>query len=185
MVDTTWTLHGDPDTITIDGILSEYPDRTRGETTDVSIEITRRSGNRSGTGGQWSGTEGFQWSGEYGAAYPGTTVAAAEDRFDRLIAYADYADAVNYDINRQRLASYREHVPSRAPVNSLVVGLEPADDLRDQGIVGVWGLVVAGDAPMRRFGDRARVDLEIFVLDEYQEWDDLAAVAAEFEVPIN
>jgi len=91
----------------------------------------------------------------------------------------DFADSVSAGTDAEQVPWYRELVPSRAPVSSHLVGLEPSDEI--DGAAGLWAIVVGGDEPNRRIGDRAVVQLDVFVLAEYDDFADRSSVSNAFE----
>jgi len=185
MTDPTWTIHGADYDVIVDGLLSEFIDRRRGESVSLLFEVRRRSGNRTATGGQYGSAEGFQYSStdRSGAQYSGraATVAAAEERYGRLVNYHDFAGATDAGVDDKQVPYYRESVPSRADISSLVIGIEPNGDIAPAA--GVWGVVTGGGERSRLFGDSARVELDILVLGEYAELS-RSDVQSQFEEPV-
>jgi len=155
MVDPTWTIHGADYDVAVDGLLNDFIDRRRGETVTLECEVRRRG--------------------------PGSTVAAAETRYERLVNYHDFAGATDVSVDDQRVPYYRESVPSRADITSLLVGVEPNGTIA--GGAGVWGIVSGGGERSRLFADMAVVELEIVVLAEYSEHT-RSEVQTQFEEPL-
>lgn len=182
MTDPTWTIHGADYDVVVDGLLGEFIDRRRGESATLRFEIRRRGTTGSNTGGQYSGPYGFRWSGPQGAQYSGgRTVAAADTRYERLVAYHDFAGATNTAVDDKRVPYYRESLPQRANVSSLLIGVEPNGDISPA--TGVWAIVTGGGERSRLFADSAVVELEVVVLAEYPELT-RSEVKTQFEEPL-
>lgn len=183
MTDPTWTIHGADYDVVVDGLLSEFINRRRGDSVTLRFEIRRRTGAGSTTGGQYSSADGYQWSGPSGAQYDagGTDVAPAETRYERLVAYHDFSGATDAAVDDQRVPYYRESVPQRADITSLLVGIEPNGDL--DPATGVWGIVTGGGETSRLFADAAVVELDVLVLAEYPELT-RSEVKQQFEEPL-
>jgi hypothetical protein len=183
MVDTTWTVHGADYDVVVDALLGEFAKRTRGEEVTLTLRLNRRGGNVSAAGGQYGAAAGFQWSSSNGALYSGGTsmAAALETRYDRLVAFHDFAGAADTYTSNQQVPAFQETVPSRAPVSSLLLGIEPSGDIEAPGF---WAVVVGGGDQTRMIGNSATVELELFVLAEYEEYADRAAAKAAFEAPL-
>jgi len=181
MVNTTWTLYGADHDIAIDSLLGDFATRTRGEEVALTLRLSYRGADE--TGGQYSAADGFQWSGPSGAQYgisSGPTASLAE-RYRRLVAYHDFAGAADTFVDNQQVPAYQESVPARAPISSLLVGIAPDGDIAAPGF---WAVVTGGGDQTRRLGEAATVELDLFVLAEYAEYQDRAAAQSAFETPL-
>jgi hypothetical protein len=77
---------------------------------------------------------------------------------------------------------YREQLPPRADIDSTLVALVPSADLQDGNRVrGVWGVITGGEDGTLPSLTGYEVTFEVFVLAEYDEYADRAAVKSEFE----
>jgi hypothetical protein len=183
MTDPTWTIHGADYDVEVDGLLSEFINRRRGESVSLRFEIRRRGGNTAETGGQYSAAAGFQYSSASGAQYSGgaPSIYPAQERYERLVNYHDFAGATDVAVDDKRVPYYRESVPQRADVSSLLIGVEPNGDVAPA--TGVWAIVTGGGEVSRLFGDMAVVELECVVLAEYSELS-RSEVKSQFEEPL-
>jgi len=179
-----WTVRGADYDVVVDGLLGEFATRTRGEEVTLTLYLSRRNGSVVTTGGRYSATGGFQWSGSAGARYSGRgeTVAPLPVRYERLVAYHDFAGAADTFTDQQQVPAFQEAMPDRARVSSLLVGIEPSGDT--QTGPGFWAVVVGGEDQTARLGESATVELEVFVLAEYGDYPDRAAVISDFEAPV-
>jgi len=93
----------------------------------------------------------------------------------------DYAGAVATGTSMRGVPRYRSQVPARADVTEQLVGLVPSSELQSRfNVRGVWGIVDGGgDTTLPTVTGRA-ISFEVFVLAEYADYDDRAAVKAEF-----
>lgn len=155
MTDPTWTIHGADYDVVVDGLLGEFINRRRGQTVTLRFEIRRRGS--------------------------GSTVADAETRYSRLTNYHDFAGAADADVDDAQVPYYRESLPSRADVTSLLIGVEPNGAISPAA--GIWGLVVGGGETSRLFGDMAVIELDVFVITEFSELT-RSEVQSQFEEPL-
>jgi len=191
MTDPTWTVHGADYDVEVDGLLGEFINRRRGQTVTLRFEIRRREPEdydaTATAGAQYSGSEGAQYSGSEGAQYsPSGTrsksaAADAEARYRRLANYHDFAGAADVGVDDKQVPYYRESLPARADVSSLLIGVEPNGDIAPA--TGVWAVVEDGGEVSRLFGDMAVVELEVVVLGEYSELT-RSEVTSQFEEPL-
>lgn len=117
---------------------------------------------------------------------PGSTLITAADRaglypaFTTLRDYGDFAGAYwsGWDIDDDY--RYREQLPSSAK-SSLVIGVEPNAELREQLVSGVWGLVESVEdrrnAPLSNW----RLGVTLRVLAPFDEYDSVSAVQTVLE----
>lgn len=71
---------------------------------------------------------------------------------------------------------YRTQVPDAQPIESLVWGIEPAQELQDRNVVGVWGLVDSIDNERNQALSINRYSVDVTVLaplDEYASISDV------------
>lgn len=183
MTDPTWTIHGADYDVEIDGLLNDFLDRRRGQSVTLRCEIRRRGSTVSDVGGQYSATAGFQYSSPNGARYSGgaPSVSPAQERYGWLVNYHDFAGATDVGVDDKQVPYYRESVPARADVSSLLIGVEPNGDIPPA--TGVWAIVEDGGEVSRLFGDMAVVELEVVVLAEYSELS-RSEVKSQFEEPL-
>jgi len=108
--------------------------------------------------------------------------APSQSEFNTLRSLADYAGQYAPIASVNGVQNYLSQLPTRATVNSLLVGIEPSTDLQNQGINGVWGLVDQGEDARNQPLSTHAYTLEVRVLAEYSEYADHNAVQADLEV---
>jgi len=92
------------------------------------------------------------------------------EQYDRVA--GDFA-AIETLTNGQK---FREQLPDNGAVNSLVVGIEPADELQSRSIPGLWGLIVDITDNRNRPLINPQVQLEVRILDEYSQFNSVTDV---------
>ena len=156
--DTTWTLlietASGTDTVVVSGLDAETPTLTAGTTMETQLAFFDDGG----------GTPFYE-------------------RYERLVPFTD----INHDAATRRGTSddgvpwFRERYPDDAPVESVLVGVEPGEDVIDAR--GWWGLLVGLDdqsAPKDETGGRRLLQAEWFVLAPFEAFDDHDAVRQAF-----
>lgn len=93
-----------------------------------------------------------------------------------LLQYLDYAGAVATGEDGAHVPWYRSQLDSRADVGSLVLGIEPSSDIEDRSVTGLWGVVTGGRDVRNSTLTNWQLELEVFVLAEYREHSDRAAM---------
>jgi len=107
---------------------------------------------------------------------PETTSSSA---YSGMLEYLDFADAADYGLTEANVPWYREQLPARADVDSLVVQLEPSSDLSSYDVPGFWGLVVGGDDSRETTLSQERLVLELFVLADAGQYTDHADIESD------
>jgi len=111
---------------------------------------------------------------------PGTILTGAP--FPLLQEFAEFAGAYVSSETLTNELKYREQLPADAPRQSLVVGIRPAAGLRDRDVPAVWGLVDdVRDARDPVLSER-RIEISVRILAPFDDYPDLSAVEAAFEV---
>lgn len=150
--DITWSIDG----IIADGYLGPTPTMSRGETITLEFRFSGR-GSTPSYGDTYA-------TGEYGGSYSGRAA------YLELRQYLDYAtdQTVQTGLTDRGVPWVRERLPDRAPVDSLIVPIEPGEDILDAE--GLWGAIVGGDDPSEPPGAR-QLSFEVVVLAELAEYD--------------
>jgi hypothetical protein len=159
MAETHWKLtvqypKGE-DTVVASGLRGTMPTVTRGETSTFKL--------------------GF------GRDVPDSVSARSNiERYELARELLDWAGWVTIE-SAVTQPTYREHLPSDADIDSLVVKIEPADGV--QSGVGVWG-VVMGREDKTRLAPNAVLVLGVHVLAEASEYSAYSDVVAAFQPDI-
>jgi hypothetical protein len=110
------------------------------------------------------------------------TLTLTEGQFDTLRQLADHAGSFATVQTLNNTQNYREQIPSDASVDSIVVGIEPAQALKDRNVDGVWGIVSNGTDARSAALSRNLFQLEVQVLAEYSEYADHSAIETALQV---
>lgn len=151
-----YTLENADDTIVVNGELSNYPNTTFGETSTFEFYIRDVGGGDSGYGI------------DYGSEYGNHLYRSAEERYQTLKDYLNYA---GYSVaeRTQRGVYFNEQSGfDRAPIDTLLISIQPHSDIEE--IRGIWGVIMGGSDSTEVFGAQARIDLEVFVLAECDDY---------------
>lgn len=89
---------------------------------------------------------------------------------------ADFAGGFAAQTLLDSTRKFREQIPSTADVDSILVGIEPSDMLKNKDVTGIWGLVDSGTDVRNPALNTNTFELEIFVVAEYSEYSDHTAV---------
>jgi len=106
----------------------------------------------------------------------GTLILTGGDNRDTFQQYADHAGAFSTLETLDNTQRFREQIPANADVDSILLGFEPSNTLRQRGINGVWGLVTSGSDTRPRALSDTRFEVEVRVLAEYQDYTDRSAL---------
>lgn len=105
-------------------------------------------------------------------------LAPASERYRTLKDYLNYA---GYAVAERTEAGvyFREDGYSRSPINTLLVSIQPHADIEEAR--GVWGIITGGSDSTEVFGAQARIDMDVFVLAEYDDYATETDVRNAFE----
>lgn len=160
-----------------DALLDEMPEYRRGESRSFTFSF-RTDRYTTSSGGFRYGAA--QWG---TATYSGTTAtgSGALARYVTARELLEYAGAVATGTDIDSVPYYREQLPTRATIDSALVGLVPSADLRaTPDVRGVWGVVVGGEDGSREALSSFELTLEVFILAEYDDYNGREAVETEF-----
>lgn len=71
---------------------------------------------------------------------------------------------------------WRPQTRSNPFIQSLLLGFEPNDELKDRGVTGVWGVVTGGSDERNTVLSNYQLRLDVFVLASYLDYADRQAV---------
>jgi len=97
---------------------------------------------------------------------------SSSSAYSGMLEYLDFADAADYGLTEANVPWYREQLPARADVESLVVQLEPSTELSSYDVPGFWGLVTGGDDSRETTLSQERLVLELVVLADADQYTD-------------
>jgi len=105
-----------------------------------------------------------------------------ESDFNTLLDFTDFAGSYSAYEGDDNLYRYIEHLPNDASFSSLVVGINPSQDLQDRDVPGVWGLIETVEDTRNQPLSDTRIALEVFVIAEFDDFADADALRAERDV---
>lgn len=211
MVDVSWTVHtSDTTQILADGVLVD-PDQnntiTRGETaeyvfTNVAKTLTIESGTTYTIA--VGDTERYDFVVVNGTLEINGTLECDEidvndtvtgggtldvnDKYAFELAdvepYSKYAGTFSINPTLDNTQRYNERLPENEQVDTLLVGVEPTDRLKDKTINGYWGLIENISDNRNRPLSNSQIGLEITVLAPYDEYSDHTAVQNDLETTL-
>lgn len=92
--------------------------------------------------------------------------------FENVIQYGDYAGKTTTVELLSGEHRYREFVSASPDIDSLLVGIEPSNDLQNKDITGVWGVISGVSDPRGPALNTHRYTITITILAEYSEFSD-------------
>jgi hypothetical protein len=98
--------------------------------------------------------------------------------------YSKYAGTFSLNSTLDNTQRYNERTPTNAEIDTLLVGIEPAERLKDKTINGYWGLIQNISDNRNRPLSNNRVEIEIAVLAPYDEYDDHTEVQNDLEITL-
>lgn len=148
------------------------PEYARGESMTMTFKFNDGTFAYSeGVGAKWGRAEWGRF--QYASA---DVSRSAVSRYRALRDFGDFADAAAYGMDRDHIPWYREQLPSSAPYDSQVVALEPGRDL--SVLPGLWALIIGVTDQSSPTLAYHKIELELWVLAERDEYADHAAVEA-------
>jgi len=112
----------------------------------------------------------------------GTVIITGDTDALSFNAYADRAGGFTTQETLDSTVTFREFLPSSGDVTSLLVGVEPAQDLQNADIPGIWGLIESVEDSRRPVLNRSEQTIQVRVLARYTDYADHAAVRTALEV---
>jgi len=112
----------------------------------------------------------------------GTLNVTGGDNRGELEQYADHAGAFSSLTTLNNTQKFREQIPTDADVNSILLGIEPSQTLKDRGINGIWGLVTNGTDERTSALTNNQYTIELQVLAEYADYSDRQALTTDLEI---
>lgn len=98
--------------------------------------------------------------------------------------YSTYAGkfSINETLGSQQ--PYNERVPSNANIDTLLIGVEPNDKLKEKTIEGYWGLIEDITDERNRPLSNNQVEIQMRVLAPYDEYADHTDVQTDLEITL-
>jgi len=98
--------------------------------------------------------------------------------------YSTYAGKYALEETNSAQQKYDERFPDTATIDTLLVGVEPTDRLKDKTIEGYWGLIDDVTDERTRALTNNQIGVEITVLAPYDEYVDHTAVQNDLEITL-
>ena len=77
---------------------------------------------------------------------------------------------------------YREFISDSTDIDTLLIGIEPSQDLKDKDLIGYWGLLNNITDNRNRTLTTTQIELELTVLAQYDEYNTFSDVQNDLEV---
>lgn len=181
MTDVTWTVGPDP-LIIANGKLGPYANLTRGETVTFEFYFRDNAGASINLRGAYGGSEGGAYGGSEGGFY-GTGVSIQVDgvtSYESLREYTEYTNGIKTEMDIDGEPTFRERTPSRDPVDTHLVSIVPESGVEKHP--SLWGVITGGDDPTRLVNANARLDIEVYILGDFADYDSIETVQNTLEV---
>jgi len=159
--------------------LGTYAELTRGD--DVRMEFYFRDGVEgvSGSGATYGTSTGATFGGAGGATHGGGQYLVGEEAYEQLRAYTEHTDGITVQPDIDGAPTFRERTPPVDPVDTHLRLFTPGD--RVERHPAVWGLITGGDDPNTVLGGSARLEVDVTVLGDLDEYPTITAVRNELE----
>jgi len=92
--------------------------------------------------------------------------------FEDLVEYGDYAGKFSTTETLNGKQKYREFIPSDANVDSLLVGIEPNNELENKNVPPIWGVVESVSDPRNPALNTKNYQMTVRILAEKSEYSD-------------
>ncbi|UBF23385.1 hypothetical protein HATV-3_gp35 [Haloarcula tailed virus 3] len=110
------------------------------------------------------------------------TVTTYGSIIELLNDFDNYAGSVATQEMLDGTIKYKEQLPVGAPVNSLLIGIKPSDDIRSQGVAALWGLVTDVVDTRPRALSINRFEIEVTVVSTFDEYATRSDVTSNLEL---
>jgi hypothetical protein len=90
--------------------------------------------------------------------------------------FADYAGSYATQTMLNSTVKYRNQLPDDEPIDSLIWGIEPSQDLQDKNVIGVWGIVDAIQNNRNQALTTKRYQVDVTVLAPYSDYGSISDV---------
>jgi len=110
------------------------------------------------------------------------TLTLTAGTFEQLQEYEQEADNFVRHTTESNNHKYTLQLPSNSSIDSLLVGIQPSQDLQDKNVEGLWGLITGGTDNRNNALTNYDYELEVWKLADYNEYSDTTAVANDLEV---
>jgi len=105
-----------------------------------------------------------------------------ENPREALYSYDQHAGSYSILETLSNKRAFSTRLPTNTAYESLVVGIEPATDLQDKNISGVWGLVTNITDGRTRPLTNNTIEIELEILAQYDEYNTIDDVTTDLEV---
>jgi hypothetical protein len=142
--------------VVANGATGGYPDITIGETTTFSLLLKDPQ-----------------------KVTPDVAIEKAEEGYDTLKNFEKYAGYAQTGRTIDSVFYSEPDIFPLSPIDSLLVSVEPGDDIDEAR--AIWGVVESINDTTEVFGAVARIELEVFVVAEFDDYADKQAVQNDVE----
>ena len=150
------------------------PNYTRGEEISVTFRFWDEPQRLGATGMTFGGDVGGTFGGDVGGTFGAGSMPSHVVRYLEARKYLEYAGNATVQMSINGVPHFAERLPSKAPVDTITIPVEPGDglDVTD----GVWGIVMGGEDQTRFPNDVCILEFNLVVLgttDEFRNRQEL------------
>jgi len=109
-------------------------------------------------------------------------VVTLQDAFSDLRDYEQFAGKYVLSETLNSTQRYKERLPTTAPISSLLVGIQPAQELQDRDLPAIWGLINNVDDSRPQPLTVNRLVLDVDVLATTDDYSDFETTAQNLEI---
>jgi hypothetical protein len=168
-----WTIGPEP-AIVAQAKLGTYVELTRGE--QVRMEFYFRDGveGSGGTGATHGTVAGSSYGTRAGATFGGGTFLVGVDAYEELRKYTEHTEGVSVRPDINGAPTFRERTPAVDPVGTHLRLFNPGESADRHP--ALWGLITGGDDPNTVLGGSARLEVDVAILGDVEEYPTITAV---------
>lgn len=111
-----------------------------------------------------------------------TINSGTANTLENLLDFDRHAGSYALRTTLNNTAKYKQQLPTKSNVDSLVIALEPAQSLQDEDIVGKWGLISNVTDNRTRALTNPIITVEIDILADLSEYSDHTAIENDLEI---
>jgi len=170
-----WTIRtSDGRSIVANRARNNLPEYRRGGTVSIEFTFDDREDVTSDTGAEYNYSE-------YGRfTYSSSGELRGFKAYESLREYGDYAGAVAFGTDINGLPWYREQVPVKSNVESLVVNVVPGAEVRGK-VSGIWALILGVTDETTPPLNYHVLDVEFGILAKSSKYDGISEVKTKLE----
>lgn len=109
----------------------------------------------------------------------GENLPSGKEAWRRIKEHTKHAGTYSINETLNDTQKYNERVPTDAKAESIVIGVEPSDSLKNKDVTGVWGIIDSGTDERNNPLTNYEFSVQVTILAEYADYADHDAVEAD------